>query len=261
MAIALPAPIHEDEESSIGVSAPTSSTTVALSLGDALALATARRLHTTPGRGPAEVFKSFHPGGAIGAATAAAAAATTPMSMVSTTSSLTSIPPADYLQSRPADEEHKDSHNSQQNEQQEPISKYLIPLEKIPTVSASPGHHETRLLDVLLTAIQNPDAKSWVSISSSSSADYALIPPRHIRSLAASHNVDMTISSISALGLSFAVSQEEFLSVPASNTVDEVRKLLSDTQSSSSVTVIAGMDESNSNVCVGVMDVQELWSE
>lgn len=252
MAIALPAPIHEDEESSIGVSAPTSSTTVALSLGDALALATARRLHTTPGRGPAEVFKSFHPGGAIGAATAAAAAAT-PMSMVSTASSLTSIPPADYLQPRPAD--------GQQDEQQEPISKYLIPLEKIPTVSASPGHHETRLLDVLLTAIQNPDAKSWVSISSSSSADYALIPPRHIRSLAASHNVDMTISSISALGLSFAVSQEEFLSVPASNTVDEVRKLLSDTQSSSSVTVIAGMDESNSNVCVGVMDVQELWSE
>lgn len=257
MAISLPAPIHEDEESSIGVSAPTSSTTVALSLGDALALATARRLHTTPGRGPAEVFKSFHPGGAIGAATAAAAAAT-PMSMVSTTSSLTSIPSADYLQPRPADEEHNHSHNSQQDEQQESISKYLIPLEKIPTVSASPGHHETRLLDVLLTAIQNPDAKSWVSISSSS--DYALIPPRHTRSLASSHSVDMTISSMSTLGLSFAVSQEEFLCVPATNTVDEVRKLLSDTQSSS-VTVIAGMDESNSSVCLGVMDVQELWSD
>lgn len=259
MAISLPAPIHEDEESSIGVSAPTSSTTVALSLGDALALATARRLHTTPGRGPAEVFKSFHPGGAIGAATAAAAAAT-PMSMVSTTSSLTSIPSADYLQSRPADEEHNHSHSSQQDEQEESISKYLIPLEKIPRVSASSGHHETRLLDVLLTAIQNPDAKSWVSIASSSSSDYALIPPRHIRSLASRHSVDMTISSMSTLGLSFTVSQEEFLCVPASNTVDEVRKLLSDTQSSS-VTVIAGMDESNSTVCVGVMDVQELWSD
>lgn len=261
MAIALPAPIHEDEESSIGVSAPTSSTTVALSLGDALALATAQRLHTTPGRGPAEVFKSFHPGGAIGAATAAAAAASTPMSMVSTTSSLTSIPPADYLQSLPADEEHKDSHSSQQNEQQEPISKYLIPLEKIPTVSATSEHHETRLLDVILTAIQNPDAKSWVSISSSSSSsEYALIPPRHIHSLAASHDVDMAISSIPTLGLSFAVSQDQFLSVPASSTVDEVRKLLSDTQSSS-MTIIAGMDDSNSSVCVGVMDVQDLWSD
>lgn len=256
MAIALPAPIHEDEESSIGVSAPTSSTTVALSLGDALALATAQRLHTTPGRGPAEVFKSFHPGGAIGAATAAAAAATTPMSMVSTTSSLTSIPPADYLQSQ-----HKDSHNSQQNEQQEPISKYLIPLEKIPTVSATSEHHETRLLDVILTAIQNPDAKSWVSISSSSSSsEYALIPPRHIHSLAANHDVDMAISSILTLGLSFAVSQDQFLCVPASSTVDEVRKLLSDTQSSST-TIIAGMDDSNSSVCVGVMDVQDLWSD
>ena len=252
MAIALPAPIHEDEESSIGVSAPTSSTTVALSLGDALALATAQRLHTTPGRGPAEVFKSFHPGGAIGAATAAAAAAT-PMSMVSTASSLTSIPPADYLQPRPAD--------GQQDEQQEPISKYLIPLEKIPTVSATSEHHETRLLDVILTAIQNPDAKSWVSISSSSSSsEYALIPPRHIHSLAANHDVDMAISSILTLGLSFAVSQDQFLCVPASSTVDEVRKLLSDTQSSST-TIIAGMDDSNSSVCVGVMDVQDLWSD
>ena len=260
MAIALPAPIHEDEESSIGVSAPTSSTTVALSLGDALALATAQRLHTTPGRGPAEVFKSFHPGGAIGAATAAAAA-TTPMSMVSTTSSLTSIPPADYLQSRPADEERKDSHSSQQNEQQEPISKYLIPLGKIPTVSATFEHHETRLLDVILAAIQNPDAKSWVSISSSSSSsEYALIPPRHVHSLAASHNVDMAISSIPNLGLSFAVSQDQFLCVPASSTVDEVRKLLSDAQSSS-MSIIAGMDDSNSSVCVGVMDVQDLWSD
>ncbi|RJE22610.1 sugar isomerase, partial [Aspergillus sclerotialis] len=79
MGILLPAPIHENEESSFGVSAPTSSTTVALSLGDALAIAAARRLHTSPGRGPAEVFRSFHPGGTIGATSASVA--TTPMSM------------------------------------------------------------------------------------------------------------------------------------------------------------------------------------
>ncbi|KKA18048.1 Sugar isomerase, KpsF/GutQ [Rasamsonia emersonii CBS 393.64] len=59
MTILLPAPVHVDEETSFGVSAPTTSTTVALALGDALALATARSLHTTPGRGPAEVISDL----------------------------------------------------------------------------------------------------------------------------------------------------------------------------------------------------------
>ncbi|KAI9675146.1 MAG: hypothetical protein M1829_003506 [Trizodia sp. TS-e1964] len=66
--ILLPAPIHESEESSFGMSAPTTSTTVAMALGDALAVAIARKIHTVEGRGPREVFKSFHPGGAIGMA-------------------------------------------------------------------------------------------------------------------------------------------------------------------------------------------------
>ncbi len=62
----LPAPVHETEKISFGVSAPTTSTTVALAIGDALAIAVARRLHNLPGKGPAEVFHGFHPGGAIG---------------------------------------------------------------------------------------------------------------------------------------------------------------------------------------------------
>lgn len=66
--ILLPAPIHESETLSFGLAAPTSSTTVALALGDALALATAKKLHTLPSRSPADVFRQFHPGGAIGAA-------------------------------------------------------------------------------------------------------------------------------------------------------------------------------------------------
>ncbi|KAI9714156.1 MAG: hypothetical protein M1812_006484 [Candelaria pacifica] len=64
--ILLPAPIPESEATSFGVSAPTTSTTVAIALGDALALAVARRLHE--GRQSlADVFNGFHPGGAIGA--------------------------------------------------------------------------------------------------------------------------------------------------------------------------------------------------
>lgn len=65
--ILLPAPIHESELTSFGLSAPTTSTTVALAIGDALALAVAERLHSSPGTSPSSVFLSHHPGGAIGA--------------------------------------------------------------------------------------------------------------------------------------------------------------------------------------------------
>jgi len=52
------------ESSSFGVSAPTTSTTVALALGDALAVAISDELHPSV----AEVFSRYHPGGAIGQA-------------------------------------------------------------------------------------------------------------------------------------------------------------------------------------------------
>lgn len=62
-AILLPAPIHESETISFGVSAPTTSTTVALALGDALAVVVSQELHTSV----SSVFARNHPGGAIGA--------------------------------------------------------------------------------------------------------------------------------------------------------------------------------------------------
>ncbi|POS71885.1 SIS domain-containing protein [Diaporthe helianthi] len=64
--ILLPAPIHESETVSFGVSAPTTSTTMALAVGDALALTCARELNPVAG-GVAAVFGTNHPGGAIGA--------------------------------------------------------------------------------------------------------------------------------------------------------------------------------------------------
>lgn len=63
LSILLPAPIHVSETQSFGLPAPTSSTTAALALTDALALALARRLHPDP----KAVFHAHHPGGAIGA--------------------------------------------------------------------------------------------------------------------------------------------------------------------------------------------------
>lgn len=62
--ILLSAPIPEPEKLSFGVSAPTTSTTVSMALGDALAMAVAKELHTNVGA----VFAQNHPGGAIGAA-------------------------------------------------------------------------------------------------------------------------------------------------------------------------------------------------
>jgi D-arabinose 5-phosphate isomerase GutQ len=62
--ILLPAPIHESETLSFGVSAPTTSTTMALALGDALAMVISEELHPSV----AAVFAKNHPGGAIGAA-------------------------------------------------------------------------------------------------------------------------------------------------------------------------------------------------
>ncbi|KAL8958464.1 MAG: hypothetical protein Q9193_004488 [Seirophora villosa] len=61
--IILPAPIPCSEIETFGVPAPTSSTTAALALTDALTLAVARRLHSDP----QQVFILHHPGGAIGA--------------------------------------------------------------------------------------------------------------------------------------------------------------------------------------------------
>lgn len=61
--ILLPAPIPESEESTFGLCAPTTSTTVALAVADMLALAVADQMH---GSNSKEVFKRNHPGGAIG---------------------------------------------------------------------------------------------------------------------------------------------------------------------------------------------------
>lgn len=61
--ILLPAPIHESETTSFGVSAPTTSTTMAIAVGDALAIVASHELHDSV----SSTFSQNHPGGAIGA--------------------------------------------------------------------------------------------------------------------------------------------------------------------------------------------------
>ncbi|EAW06660.1 sugar isomerase, KpsF/GutQ [Aspergillus clavatus NRRL 1] len=258
MGILLPAPIHEHEEASFGLSAPTSSTTVALALGDALALASARRFHNTPGRGPAEVFRSFHPGGAIGAASAASAAAVLTPSSMSTVSI-----PSDYLQSGSTASSEiisfpsaSSSSSSSDIPSSHPlIVERMVALDQIPVVSVSTAD-EVRLLDILLTAIQHPNAKSWVALSPSE-----LIPPKHIRSLSQSSNVDMNISALPALGLPFAVPREHWLCVSSTSTLDEVRRLVSQVGACSRVKVVAVMEDSDPETCVGVVEAEEVWGD
>lgn len=62
----LPAPIHELEEVSFGVCAPTTSTTVTIAIGDMLALTVAESLCEREEKCVKEVFKRNHPGGSIG---------------------------------------------------------------------------------------------------------------------------------------------------------------------------------------------------
>lgn len=248
MGILLPAPIHENEESSFGVSAPTSSTTVALSLGDALAIAAARRLHTTPGRGPAEVFKSFHPGGAIGAASVV----TTPMSM--STASFNS----DYIQARPTlssntspDPDHEDNQRPFLTDTLTPV-----PLSQIPTVS-TPPNTSIRVLDILLTAIQHPNAKSWVFLSPDE-----IIPPRHIRSLSQTGNVDLNVADL--VHIPFAIHRRDWLTVSSSTSADEVRALVSKVRRNAGeapVNVVAVVKESNPDICLGVVEAEDLWGD
>jgi D-arabinose 5-phosphate isomerase GutQ len=65
--ILLPAPIHELEEVTFGVCAPTTSTTVTIAVGDMLALTVAEALYEREEEGVKDVFRRNHPGGAIGA--------------------------------------------------------------------------------------------------------------------------------------------------------------------------------------------------
>ncbi|KAH6652901.1 hypothetical protein BKA67DRAFT_659561 [Truncatella angustata] len=61
--ILLSAPIHESETASFGVSAPTTSTTMAIAVGDAVAIVASKELHASV----SATFLRNHPGGAIGA--------------------------------------------------------------------------------------------------------------------------------------------------------------------------------------------------
>lgn len=263
MGILLPAPVHEDEEFSFGVCAPTSSTTVALSLGDALSLAVARKLHTLVGRGPAEVFKSLHPGGAIGAASVLS----TPKSSICSTnmsasvaSSNSSTPSFDYMQSGSMGPIHLPRPARRISPQLVTQSAGYVPIAHIPTASSQYQQQKLCLLDVLLMAIQHPDAKSWIFLS-----ETEVIPPRAVRSLSQQHRRDADggmhkgLSDLSADRLSaFSVHREKWLRVSSLSTIDEVRQALlaaPGSEDAQGPVVVAIMRDDS---CLGVIEADDL---
>ena len=80
----LPTVLHESETASFGISAPTTSTTITMALGDSLALTIAEALHASSGLETPQVFAANHPGGAIGASFKQEAKAVMRMSSLAT---------------------------------------------------------------------------------------------------------------------------------------------------------------------------------
>ena len=261
MGILLSAPIHEDEEISLGVSAPTSSTTVALCLGDALAIAVARKLHTAPGKGPADVFRSHHPGGAIGAASAAGMTPmTTPPSgfLKSTFDSPSSSISMQWDELANTPSIPTFSLQSPPDQRQIPLD-MLVPLDQIPIASASPySPNDVRLVDILLMAIQHPNAKSWVFLSPSE-----IFTPRRIRSLLSRDNVDMCVSEAlkTDSGRSLTVARAKWCLVPETISLAELKRIVSTSRSSAEpISVIAVVkDITDPASCIGVMEPDDLF--
>jgi hypothetical protein len=255
MTILLPAPLHIDEESSFGLSAPTSSTTVALALGDALALATAQKLHNLPGQGPAEVFKGYHPGGAIGAAAATAAAInsaiSTPSTSMTTSPSLVSLEDAGMKLSL---DDGVPTNSSKADGGSICTSEHFVAIDCIPTVLPSRPHHhpsanpETEnkegihILDILLSAIQNPSSKSWVKLSNTS-----IIPPQLLRASTTRHKVDSPISELQLQGSCLSIDATKWMSIRASTSIAHAKAVLEETMGISEMMLSSPSPHENSS--------------
>ncbi|ODH12812.1 hypothetical protein ACO22_07890 [Paracoccidioides brasiliensis] len=215
--ILLASPVHEHEEISFGLPAPMTSTTVALAVGDALALATARRLHTIPGRGPAEVFKGFHPGGAIGAASCIF---TTPLSeSTSSSTPASSLFSEELLPERPSQIPPTSSPN-----QDRCISYVGTPFSLIHCISTQspPLLAQTRIIDVLRAAIRFPAARSWVLLSPT-----AIIPPQQVRALSEEKDVDIALQNLPYV-TEVIIHQKDWLHVPQYSTIGDVKRMVSE---------------------------------
>ena len=227
--ILLPAPIPELEEATFGVPAPTTSTTVAMALSDALALTVARAMHSKQVGGPREVFKRNHPGGAIGLN----------IGKVSLKISDLAVPLSDI----PLITEEDDS-------------RPCTP----PSDSDDDGTmwsdvaHQVRVLDCLLLAVRSP--RGWLRTSRNE-----VIPPRALQRVR-DPNMGLRDADLDIL-----VPAQNWLRVPGDASIEQARKwvlassaeLTSESDLDSirapSVTIVGVVVQGK---VVGVMEVEDL---
>ncbi|KAG2414370.1 hypothetical protein HFD88_003561 [Aspergillus terreus] len=135
------------------------------------------------------------------------------------------------------------------------LADLLVPVDLVPTVS---GARSVRLLDILLTAIQHPNAKSWVFLSPAE-----VVPPRRLRSLAQTSYVDMDVPSIVKLGIQCSVPRDDWIRLPRAVTVEDARQIVSDTSAAAGETavVIAVTSDDGLDDCVGLLELEDLWNE
>jgi hypothetical protein len=157
--------------------------------------------------------------------------------------------PADYLQAKAVEQKSLGETAHPGKESGRLISDVAIPLGSIPTVSSA---NDVRILDILLTAIQNPTAKSWVRLSPT-----RIIPPSHVRSLSVSSSVDMNVSDVSE---PLAVEQKDWLRVPAASALEDVRQLLSDATRAGSIISVVGLLDAK-NELVAVVEPEQVFDD
>ena len=115
---------------------------------------------------------------------------------------------------------------------------------------------DIRLLDLLLTAIQHPDAQSWVLLSPTE-----IVPPRRFRSvLAQNDNVDRRVDQVD---FPVSVPRTGWLLVSESTSLEELRRVVSASQSMPDlISVIAMVDDiANPARYIGVMEADDLRDE
>ena len=259
-AIVLPSPVHELETVSFGLAAPTTSTTAALAVGDALALVCAGELHGGPspttrsvsspmssffGMGRvASVFARNHPGGAIGAANNPAP---------SPSSSKHAAP----LPLRHLAVPWKEIPLAAPEQQQQVSHSHLLHLTATSPSSGPPA----TAADVLRTGYASPSG--WVRICSSPSSPRGggggVAPPSRIRAL---RSRDLGRRADEVAGL--VVRRCDFVSVGADTTAaraaELVRELMMMTGDGEAAacgpdSVVCLVEKGE---CVGVVEVQAL---
>ena len=211
--VLLPAPVHEPEAVSFGVAAPTTSTTVALALGDALAVAAAQELHRgVPGSGgvPA-VFARNHPGGAIGA----------------------SFQQYEQERKQKPNQNQKQKQNSlpprppsppPQEARTRAVRDLAVPLRDIPTCrGTSTESGDATAADVLKAALDSPSG--WVRTGGGGEEgerEEALAPPSRIRALVEMAHLGRGARSVPGL----AAPRGRWVAVPADALVGDAADLV-----------------------------------